>query len=165
MPVRKETSKEEFKADPSKHDGVSENILELARIGAEYLRLKKDEAKLKKDLDGKNKDIKSKLDNPEVYELNGKHKELYAPLGDGVNEIFFQLQCRESIKTVPNVIELIRKKLGATAESYIMKVEVLHETALQSLLNSQLITNDDLLEWTTTAETYALNVKVNKKRN
>jgi hypothetical protein len=99
-----------------------------------------------------------------VYELNGKHKELYAPLGDGVNEIFFQLQCRESVKTVPNIIELVRKKLGATAESYIMKVEVLHDTALQSLLNSNLITDADILEWTTTSETYALNVKVNKKK-
>ena len=45
-----------------------------------------------------------------------------------------------------------------------MKVEVLHDTALQSLLNSNLITDADILEWTTTSETYALSVKVNKKK-
>ena len=165
MPVRGEKPTEEkIVADKSVHEGVSPEVLELAGIGAEYLRLKKNEAKLKKDIEGKNKLIKEKLDKPEVYDLNGKHKELYAPLGDGVNEIFFQLQCRESVKTVPNIIELVRKKLGATAESYIMKVEVLHDTALQSLLNSNLITDADILEWTTTSETYALNVKVNKKK-
>lgn len=166
MPVRDGLKKESsLKADASRHEGTDDRLLQLAQQGANYLRLKKEDTKLAKEIKEQGDKIKTAVDDPTLYSLNGKHKEIYAPLGDGMNEVFFQLQCRESVSTVPNIVELLRQKLGAKAEAYIMKVEVLHDSTLQSLLASGDITNDDILEWTTTKETYALSVKMNKKKS
>jgi len=42
--------------------------------------------------------------------------------------------------------------------------EVLHDNALEAMLNQGLITNEDILEWTSVKETESLIVKINKKR-
>lgn len=165
MPVREEMGRKKLVADERAHDHVEPKLLSLALEGSKYLRFKKEEKTLKGHIDKLNKTIKASFDDESLYVMNGTHKEIYAPLGDGVNEIFIQMQGRQSVKTVPNIIELIRAKLGKPAESYIMKVEVLHDTALQSMLNSGLITNQDILDWTTNSTTYALNVSANKKKS
>lgn len=141
----------------------NEQIYELAKKGANYVRLKKDETKLKKEIKTENEDIKKIVkENPSLYELNGKHKEVTAPLGDGVNEIFIQIQTRESISTVDNIVDLVKQKLGDKADNFIMQIEVLHSNALEAMLNQGLITEQDILDWTTTRETESLIVKANK---
>lgn len=154
-----------------KREGIEEVQLnkqryELAQKGANYIRLKKDEAKLKKDITTKNADIKKFVkSNPDLYEINGKHKEVTLPMGDGMNEIFIQIQIRESISTVDNIIDLVKKKLGNKANNFIMKVEVLHKDALTAMFNQGLITNQDILAWTNSKETESLIVKANKIKN
>lgn len=161
MPKRDNTEVEKIVA--TKID-VPEGLMEIATLGANYVRLKKDETKLKAEITKQNGIIKDKVTNSELYELNGKHKEVYAPLGDGMNEVFVQIQTRESVSTVDDIIARVRQKVGDKAENFIMVREVLHDNALEAMLNQGLITNDDILEWTSVKETESLIVKINKKR-
>ena len=136
---------------------------ELAKKGANYVRLKKDETKIKGEISKENTQIKAVInDNPTLFVLNGKHKEVTAPLGDGMNEVFFQIQKRESVSMVDNVVDLVKQKLGAKADNFIMKVEVLHENSLEAMKNQGLITDQDIIDWTSVKETESLIIKMNK---
>lgn len=142
-----------------------DKVIELAKTGAKYLRIKREikdkTAEAKKENDLIKKTIK---EDSSMFIVNGKHKELYAPLGDGVNEIFFQIQTAESVSMVDNALDLVKKKLGDKADNFIMTVEVLHENALEAMLNQGLIDENDVLDWTTTKTTERLIVKPNKKK-
>ena len=145
---------------------LKDKLIELGKIGANYLRLKGDEKKMKAEITKENTALKSVVkESPELFETNGKHKEVYAPMGDGINEVFIQVQKRESIKMVDNVVQLVKDKLGeGSADNFIMTVEVLHDNALEAMKNQGLISDEDILEWTTIKETESLIVKANKKR-
>jgi len=143
----------------------TDKIIELAKIGAKYLRIKREIKDKTAEAKKENTLIKEAIKNDGIeFTVNGKHKELYAPLGDGVNEIFFQIQTAESVSMVDNVLDLVKKKLGDKADNFIMTVEVLHDNALEAMLNQGLITEQDVLEWTTTKSTERLIVKSNKKK-
>lgn len=144
---------------------VEAELLEFATLGANYVRLKKEETKLKADITKQNTIIKNKAEQSSLFDMNGDHRELYAPLGDGLNEVFIQIQSRKSVSPVANIVQLVRDKLGDKADNFIMMKEVLHDTALEAMVNQGLITPQELLDWTTTNETKSLIVKVNKKRN
>jgi len=138
---------------------------DLATKGAYYLRLKKDEKILSGKITVVNKEIKAAVkDNLSLFDVNGNHYEISAPMGDGMNEIFIQLQNRESVSTVSNIIALVREKLGDKAENFIMRAEVLHNNALDAMLNQGLITNDDILDWTHTKTVESLVIKANKMK-
>ena len=138
-----------------------ENILALK--GAEYLRLKKDEKKIKAEIARGNTSIKTLFKaNLDITDKNGNHREIYAPLGDGINQIFIQLQNRQSISLVSNILDKVKDKLGAKASKYIQKIEVLQNGAVEAMLVNGEITEDDVLDWTTTKETESLIVKANK---
>ena len=160
MPVRKsEVPSVDDAPVVKKKDAISE----LAELWVNYVRLKNEGDKIAKEVTKQKGVIKDKFTHVE-YDINGKHKEIYAPAGDGLNEVFIQLQMRESVSAVSNVVDLVRQKLGDKADTFIMKVEVLHDTALEAMLNQGLITQKDILDWTTTKEVESLIVKVNKKR-
>ena len=144
---------------------IDKRLEDLALHGAVYLRLKNDATKLEKEVKKENEIIKAKAEEcDDLMDVNGKHKEIYVPLGDGMNELFVQIQTRESVTVVDNIIQMVREKLGKKAENFIMTTEVLHESALEAMLNQGLISNADLLDWTSTKSTKSLIVKVNKKR-
>ena len=82
MPVRDGLKKESgLKADATRHEGTDARLLDLAQQGANYLRLKKEDTKLAKEIKEQGDKIKTAVDDPTLYNLNGKHKEIYAPLG------------------------------------------------------------------------------------
>ena len=137
---------------------------ELAKKGANYVRLKKDENKIKGEISKENAEIKQIIKSDIQYEINGKHKEITAPLGDGLNEVFFQIQTRESISMVDNIVDLVKSKLGKKADNFIMKVEVLHENSLEAMKNQGLITDQDIIDWTSVKETESLIIKMNKTK-
>lgn len=141
---------------------AKDQLHELAKKGANYVRLKKEETKIKGEIKKENDDIKNVIKSDIPYDVNGKHKEVTAPLGDGMNEVFFQIQTRESISMVDNIVDLVRKKLGDKADTFIMKVEVLHENSLEAMKNQGLITDQDIIDWTSVKETESLVVKMNK---
>lgn len=104
------------------------------------------------------------LEDPEVGETNGKHKERTFDLVGTDNKLLVQLQTTESISTVDNIIDLLRDKVGSEVESFITTVEVLSETALESLLNRGLITEQDILDWTKVKTTNRLIIKEVKEK-
>jgi len=139
-----------------------DQLHELAKKGANYVRLKKEETNIKGSIKKENDEIKSIIKSDISYDINGKHKEVIAPLGDGMNEVFFQIQTKESISMVDNIVDLVRKKLGDKADTFIMKVEVLHENSLEAMKNQGLITDQDIIDWTSVKATESLVVKMNK---
>tara|TARA_Y100000034_G_scaffold29728_1_gene36172 strand:+ start:49412 stop:49882 length:471 start_codon:yes stop_codon:yes gene_type:complete len=144
---------------------LKDNEADVARIGAVYLRKKKDEKDVKSEIEKMKKELKGFFTKyPDLVKKNGKHLEIFADLGDNANEVFIQLQHRESVSTVDNIIDLVKAKLGKKADQYIRTVEVLHDNALESMLSNELIDEDDLLDWTKTKETKSLIVKANKAK-
>lgn len=142
-----------------------DRLVEIGQIGAMYLRLKKEEKDLSAKIAKENTKLKEiSVKEVELFTPNGKHKELYAPLGDGINELFIQIQMRESISMDADIIAKVREKLGKKADNFIMITEVLHQNSLESMLNQGLITPQDILDWTSTRTTKSLIVKANKKR-
>lgn len=141
----------------AKKEKLMASATKYLALGEQSKVLTAEQGKLKKE-------IKEIMTDPQVYEENGKHKEVTIPLGDGKNEIFVQVQVAESISTVDNIIGLIRKKLGAKAETYITTVEVLHNNALDNMYKSGLITEKDILDWTTTSESERLIVKTKESK-
>jgi len=156
MPIREEIKQ----GDRSNLRKKKENLTLLAgthlALGTEIktLTTKQDKGKV---------DIKKIINDPEIYELNGKHKETTLPAGDGITEYFVQLQVAESIAVVDDIIGRFRKKLGKKAEVFIQQVEVLHSGALESAYNQGLITANDVKAWTVTKETERLIVKIKEK--
>lgn len=132
----------------------------LTTLAGQHLNFGNDIKKLTTAQDKGKKEIKALMEDPEIYTKNGKHKEVTLPAGDGKTEYFVQVQVAESVSTVDNVIALLRGKLKEKAETYITTVEVLHPNALESAYNQGLITEMDILDWTTTKETERLIVKV-----
>lgn len=109
------------------------------------------------------KEIKELIGDKDIYEVNGKHKEITLPAGDGKTEYFVQLQTATSVGVVANIISLMRAKLGAKAETYITTQEVLHSNAIESMYNSGLITEKDVKDWTTEKDTERLIVQIKEK--
>lgn len=145
---------------PTKEDLV----IEIAQKGISYASKNKQ----KKDLEDKLKVEKASItdfihEHSKIFDVNGNHLEITAPAGDGLNEVFVQLQKRESFGTVDNVIDALREKLGSVVDSYVTKVEVLHENALESMFNNGLITKTDVDKLITKKTSEVLIVKVNKK--
>lgn len=112
-----------------------------------------------KEKDGYKGEIKALIVDPDVFEVNGKHKEIVLPAGDGKTQILVQLQVAESVSTVDNIIALVREKLGEKADNFITRVEVLNSDALDMMYNQGIISEQDILDWTTTKETERLIVK------
>lgn len=166
MPVRDNKPKDQkLVSDKSRHEKVEGRLIELGVVAADYLRVKKEQDKLAKQVKEKNTKIKQLgEENADLFVKNGAHREVYAPLGDGVNEIFIQFQHKESVSLVSNAVDLIRQKLGKKADNYIMTVEVLHENALQAMRNAGLITDQDILDLTVSKSSESLIVKANKKK-
>lgn len=167
MPVRPTETNSTNKAKPTKSlkdMGVDESVLEIGIKAGAFLAVKKQQDALGKELDKSKVVIKDFMesDNPNLL-VNGKHKEIYAPLGDGVNEAFIQLQTKESIKLVDNIIPVLRAKLGDKAETFIHTQEVLQAGALESLHKMGLLDDKDILDLTSVTETKSLIVKLNKK--
>lgn len=105
------------------------------------------------------KEIKELIVDEDIFVQNGKHKEIQLPAGDGRTEILVQLQVAESVSTVDNVIALMREKLGEKAEMFIRSVEMPHDNAIETMYNQGLITEQDVMDWTSTKETERLIVK------
>ena len=168
MPVRDESLVNKGMPADAGNSGVKtkeDKLNELALLGVEYVRIKKDEKLLGEKVKTNNAIIKEKfLEYDDLYVINGNHKEIYAPLGDGMNELFLQLQGKESVSMVDDVIAQVRKKLGKKAEDYINKVEVIHPTALESMKNAGLLTDADILELTVTKKSESLIIKINKTK-
>lgn len=142
----------------------SEGKLEIiAQKGLHYLSLKREADGINGKIKKENAEIKNLVIDSNIYDINGEHKEIYAPVGDGLNEIFVQVQKRTSVGYVDNIVDLVRQKLGAKADNFIMKVEVLHKDGLEAMFNQGLITKSDISDWTTQKESESLIVKLNKK--
>lgn len=77
-------------------------------------------------------------------EANGKHSEVHLLLPDGVTRVLVQLQTKESVSMRPNLLALLRQRLGAEAEPYIVKQEVLVPNALEQLVTQGKLSRDDL---------------------
>lgn len=150
---------------PYKEKSAKDKLAYLAQVGLSYLSLKAQATKIKTETDKKNKEIKEKLVESELFDVNGNHKELHVPAGDGLNEVFIQIQGKESVSMVNDVVAQVRAKLGKNAEAFIMKVEVLHSDALEAMHNQGLITDEDVEEWTEKKITESLIVKLNKRKS
>lgn len=138
-----------------------EIVNEIKTSAVYYKKIKTDIEKLAVDADELNKEIKEAIKQEGIAEKNGAHLELTAPLGDGKQEVFVQLQRKQAVKTVDNIISLIRDKLGEKeAGHYIRTVEVLHDNALTTLFNNGLITADEVNDWTVVKESESLIVKI-----
>lgn len=160
------TAKKSTKPEtPFKELSDKDKKLRLAQSGLSYLSKKRDADALAKKIKAENAEIKSNFMDSGLYEINGKHKELYLPAGDGMNEVFIQIQGKESVSMVDNIVDLVRKKAGKKADNFIMTVEVLHENALEAMLNQGLITEKDLEEWLVKNTSESLIVKLNKKKS
>lgn len=141
--------------------GIIDSVV-IAQKAVEYAKLKKAETELKGEIAKKNGELKGEFKSSGLGIMNGKHLEYNAPLGDGVNEVFIQIQNKESVSMVDNIIGLVREKLGEKAEKYIYTQEVIHDNALEAMFNSGLITEEDVASWTTIKTVESLVVKVNK---
>ena len=143
-----------------------ERLILLGQKGAIYAGLKTKEKALAKEIKDKNTDIKSFTEaNMDLLDVNGNHREVTAPIGDGVNELFVQVQTRKSTKPVDNIVALIKEKLGEEkAKNYINVVEVVPDNSLEAMFNNGDITKEELIDWTVTKETKSLIVKVNPKK-
>ena len=165
MPVR--PTNKSSSGEPAKRRadlGVDEEVLNIGLKAGEFLSVKKQQDNLGKTLEKHKVVIKDFMesDNPNIL-VNGKHKEIYAPMGDGTSEVFIQLQAKESVKVVDNIIPILRAKLGDKVETFIHKVEVLQTGTLESLYKMGLIDDKDILDLTSTTESKSLIVKLNKK--
>ena len=138
----------------------------LVGLAVEYLRYKKDEENAKKEKDKVKKKIVPEIKKPENHEKspNG-HLEADLPLGDGLNNVFIQLQKRVSVAPVANALELLEQKLGKEAiEPYVVTQRVLHPNALEQLYMKEKLTAEDIEELTVERESEALIVKANKRK-
>ena len=149
---------------PVREDKNDSEVL-LAKECANYLRLKKEESKVKKELGTLNKKIVELFRASDIGSLNGKHLEANLDLGDGLNVIFVQLQEKESVSMNSTVISDFREKIGEEAEMFILKVEQLQPNALANAFDMGLLTVDDVADMTTTKVSHALIVKPAKKKS
>lgn len=139
----------------------TEDEVKLGMIGAKYLGLKADEKAIGDKIEVEKKAIKELMTKVPLVG-NGLHKETILLLTDGKTKILFRDQVSESVKTVDNIIDMVRAKLGKQADMYIQKVEVLQANALQNMYSAGLITDKDLADWTFSTQSHSLIVKKEK---
>lgn len=170
MPIRKKPEAEIVDVTavplPTKFSdmGDSDKLHDLAKRGLHYLSLKRKSDEIGEQISKEKDSIKKDFLESHLYDKNGAHKEIYAPAGDGLNEVFIQIQARESISTVANIVDLVKQKLGTKADAFLMVTEVLHKDALEAMFNQGLITKKDIQDWTVSKATESFIVKLNKKR-
>lgn len=140
--------------------------IQISQLGIQYAGKKKKIKDMEADA-GKDKvKIMSFInEHTDLFDVNGNHLEINAPAGDGLNEVFIQLQRRKSVSTVDNVIDALREKLGSAVDNYITTVEVLHENALESMFDNGLITKKDIDKLVVEKTVESLVVKLNKKKS
>lgn len=140
---------------------IEENKTALANKAVLYLSSKEKEKTGKDEQDKLKPEILSLLDAV-PHEKNGLHKEITLPLPDGKMQVFIRNQVAEKVKTVDNLIDLIKEKLGDKAGKFIYTTEVLHTNALENMLAEGLIDAADIQEWTSTLHQTSLIVKMSK---
>lgn len=156
MPRRDDTP--EIKQGNSRETSRSKRE-KLTLIAGNYSAIATEVKKLGATQDKYKKEIKEYMEDPDIYEKNGNHKEVTLPAGDGKTEYFVQVQIAESVSAVDNIIGLMREKLGEKAENFITTVEVIHPNAIESMYNQGLITEKNVTDWTTTKQVERLIVK------
>ena len=140
--------------------------IKVSQMGIQYASKNKKIKDMQTDIAKDKVEIVSFIkENTDLFDVNGNHLEINAPAGDGLNEVFIQLQRKKSVSTVDNVIDVLREKLGSAVDNYITTVEVLHENALESMFNNGLITKKDIDKLVVEKTSESLIVKLNKKKS
>lgn len=155
MPVRGESRQGAERVVKKKLDTLMISAGKYAHINEQIKELKKEQDSLKVT-------IKELINDPEIHNLNGKHKERVLPLGDGKHELFVQLQIAEQVNPIDNIIEVLRDKLGDKVEPFIIKTEILQDNALEGLYNQKVLSQPEILDLVNTKETERLIIKVNE---
>jgi hypothetical protein len=97
-------------------------------------------------------------EHPELLEQNGEHRETTV-LFSGMIEILVRMQKAVSAKTTDDAIQVLRNKLGANLDKYIIVREELVDGALEALYNGGYITRQDVEDLTVVTSRESLIVK------
>lgn len=81
--------------------------------------------------------------NPELLEQNGEHRETTV-LFSGVLEILVRMQKATSVRPTDDAIQVLRQKVGANLDKYLIVREELVDGALEALYNGGFITKQDV---------------------
>lgn len=131
----------------------------LVKSGIIYLDLKNKLTALTKERDKFNTMIKDALKLVKLVP-NGKHREILLPVPASDSKILFRIQVSEKVGHADNAVETLRNKLGKEAETWIVKTEMLHPSAIEQLYTMGKLTDEDVKELTTVGTTESLIVKL-----